>query len=82
MLQHRVGRQIEGEAVLFAPIEYVIVYKLRYFQMGGSDRHLRDIARMMDISGSAVDQPTLEHWIARLDLAAEWKKARSHEGRE
>ena len=81
-LQHRVVRQVEGEAVQFAPIEYVIVNKLRYFQMGGSDRHLRDIARMMEISGPEADLPTLERWITRLNLGAEWMKARSYEGRE
>ena len=81
-LQHRVVRTIEGEAVQFAPIEYVIVYKLRFFQAGGSDRHLRDIARMMEVSGSEVDRPTLDRWIAQLNLGAEWATARSYEGRE
>ena len=81
-LERRVARVVEGEAVQFAPIEYVIVNKLRYFQMGGSDRHLRDVARMMEISGGEVDLPALRDWIARLNLAAEWAKARSYEGRE
>ena len=81
-LQHRVVRTIEGEAVQFAPIEYVIVYKLRFLQAGGSDRHLRDIARMMEVSGGEVDRPTLDRWIAHLDLGAEWATARSYEGRE
>lgn len=80
-LQHRVALQIEGEAVQFAPIEYVIVYKLRYVQMGGSDRHLRDIARMLEISDSSVDIPTLDHWIARLNVSTEWQRARQYDGR-
>jgi hypothetical protein len=77
-LEHRVVHQVEGEAVQFAPLESVIVSKLRYFKIGGSDRHLRDIARMMEISGSKVDWPTLDGWIARLHLGAEWAKARSY----
>ncbi len=81
-LEHRAVRQVIGEAVQFAPIEYVIVNKLRYFQMGGSDRHLRDVARMMEVSGVDVDRPTLDGWIARLGLGAEWAKARAYEGRE
>ncbi len=81
-LPQRVARTVEGETVQFAPIEYVIVNKLRYFQMGGSDRHLRDVARMMEISGEVVDLPTLDGWISRLNLAAEWAKARAYEGRE
>ena len=74
-LQHRVVRQVEGEAVQFAPIESVIVSKLRYFQMGGSDRHLRDIARMMEVSESDVDLPTLDRWIVQRKLGTEWERA-------
>ena len=81
-LQHRNSRTVEAEVVQFAPIEYVIVNKLRYFQMGGSDRHLRDVTRMMEISGSEVDLPTLHHWIARQHLEGEWAKARGYEERE
>lgn len=81
-LQHRVVRQVEGEGVRFAPIEYVIVSKLRYFQMGGSDRHLRDVARMMQVSGSDVDRPTLESWIERFKLNAEWARAIAYEERD
>ena len=50
--------------------------------MGRSDRHLRDVARMMEISGAEVDQSTLDGWIVRLCLEAEWATARSYEGRE
>ena len=81
-LQHRVVRQVQGESVQFAPIEYVIANKLRYFQMGKSDRHLRDIARMLEVSGDDVDRPTLDRWIAQLGLNASWAKAQEYRGRE
>jgi hypothetical protein len=55
----------------------VIVYKLRYYLMGGSDRHLRDVARMLEINDSAVDVETLEQWMKRFDLRAAWEKARA-----
>ena len=58
-----------------APIEYVIVLKLRYYRDGGADRHLRDIAAMRRISGALIDRQSLERWIARLGLEAEWRKA-------
>lgn len=76
-LRRRVVRVVQGEAVQFAPIEYVILSKLRYFRDGRSDRHLRDIARMLEVSGSELDRPTLEAWVERLDLASEWTQARS-----
>lgn len=81
-LQRRAVRHVQGEAVQFAPIEYVIVNKLRYFQMGGSDRHLRDVGRMLAVSGPDVDRVALDGWITRLGLAGEWTKARAYEGRD
>lgn len=54
------------------------VSKLRYFRDGGSDRHLRDNARMLEVSGTELDRPTLEAWVERLDLVNEWTQARSH----
>ena len=68
--------QIAGETLYVAPIEYVILQKLRYYRDSGSDRHLRDIAAMRRISGHLVDDATLADWIARLDLAREWDLAR------
>lgn len=53
--------------------------KLAYFQAGGSDRHLRDIAAMCRLSGDIIDQAALESWIHRLDLHREWELAGNRE---
>jgi hypothetical protein len=45
--------------------------------MGGSDRHLRDVARMLEINDLTVDVETLEQWMNRFDLRAACEKARS-----
>ncbi|HEX9562563.1 MAG TPA: hypothetical protein VF981_01270 [Gemmatimonadaceae bacterium] len=55
-LERRVVRTVEGEIVQVAPIEAVILGKLRYFALGGSDRHLRDVARMLEVSEDLVDR--------------------------
>ncbi len=81
-LAHGVERMIQGERVRFAPIEYVIVYKLRYADMGGSDRHLRDIARMLEVSRAQIDAPTLASWIAHFHLEAQWQRAQALVGHE
>ncbi len=81
-LEHRVEREIQGERVQFAPIEYVIAYKLRYAQMGGSDRHLQDIARMLEVNPEGLDQQTLDRWIVRFGLADLWARAQALVGRE
>ena len=81
-LAEHVTRLVDGEKVRFAPIEYVIVYKLRYAQMGRSDRHLRDVARMLETSRELIREDALHGWIARLDLAVPWERAREYVGRE
>ncbi len=57
-----------GEIQL-APIEYVIVRKLEYFQASGSDRHLRDIAMMLAVSGDLIDPTALRSWSARMGVS-------------
>jgi hypothetical protein len=76
-LAHHVVHEIQGELVRFAPIEYVIVYKLRFSQMGGSERHLFDIARMLEVSADTLDRGTLNQWIADLGLADVWVRTQS-----
>jgi len=77
--QHRIVRDIEGERVQIAPIEAVILGKLKYYKAGGSDRHLRDIVRMLAVSGDGIDQPVLARWISRLELDAAWDQVQRYQ---
>ena len=45
--------------------------------MGGSERHLHDVARMLEINDVKIDAHTLEGWIDRFDVRAAWERARS-----
>ena len=69
--------QFEGETVAVAPPEYVVVRKLQYFREAGSEKHLRDIRSILAVWGSQLDSDALDRWIERLDVAAEWQKARA-----
>lgn len=73
--ERRVARRVDEDEIFMAPIESVILNKLRYYQIGGSDRHLRDIRRMLRISGDLVNRPELEWWTVRLGLEKEWERA-------
>jgi hypothetical protein len=64
----------EGETLVLAPPEYVIVRKLEYFREGGSDKHLRDIRGILNISGEQLNQADLQEWIRRRGVEAEWRK--------
>ncbi len=80
-LEHPVTRVVDGEPVTMAPIEAVILNKLRYYQAGGSDRHLRDIESMIEISGDQIDHVLLERWALRIGVAGEWDEVRGrHHG--
>jgi len=65
---------LEGETVVLAPPEYVIVRKLEYFREGGSEKHLRDIRSMLAVSGDQIDSAQLNKWIRDLGLEAEWRR--------
>lgn len=59
-----------ASAMLYAP-EDVIIYKLKYYQMGKSQKHLRDIAAMLIVQGEILDYDYIAHWaddVGALDL--------------
>jgi hypothetical protein len=64
----RVRLQVGGAEIRVAPIEYVILRKLEYYEQSGSDRHLRDVAMMLRISGETVDTDAFMDWVERLGL--------------
>jgi hypothetical protein len=76
-LGERRGITHEGHRVSIAPVEYVIVRKLEFFREGGSEKHLRDIAGILRVSGEDVGKGVLLDWIERLGLGEEWRRASS-----
>jgi hypothetical protein len=67
--------EFKGETVRVAPPEYVIVRKLEFLREGGSDKHLRDIRAMLNVSGDQINRADLNDWIQRRGVSAEWQKA-------
>jgi len=68
--------QIEGDTLWVAPPEYVILRKLEYYREGKSEKHLRDIAGMLELSLNEIDLKQLEEFIHRYGLEREWQKAK------
>jgi len=71
---------VPGREAYFARAEDVILYKLLYFHEGGSDRHLRDIAGVLAVSGSDLDLEYVSRWAGRLGIAELWETTRRHAG--
>jgi hypothetical protein len=52
--------------------EDVILSKMRYYNEGHSDKHLRDITSMMRILGNDLNYPFLDHWADELGVEHVW----------
>lgn len=77
-LEHRRRLELETTPVWLAPLEYVILRKLQYYRSSSSDRHLRDVAMMLRISGDLLDQDALDEWLGRLSLTETYQRARGY----
>ena len=65
-----------GWQARFASPEDVILRKLQYYQMGGSEKHVRDIAGVFRIQGSRIDLAYLDEWATLLGVADIWQEFR------
>ena len=65
---------IEDDHVNLAPPEYVIIRKLQFFKEGGSQKHLRDISRMLLAMGNQFDRESLDQMIREHGLSPEWQQ--------
>lgn len=53
--------------------EDIILGKMLYYQEGGSEKHLRDIAGILKISGDQLDREYVQQWAGQLDLMEIWQ---------
>jgi len=66
--------EVEGQVLVVAPPEYVILRKLEYYREGGSEKHLRDIRSVLTNSPQAIHIVELEQMIATRGLREAWRK--------
>ena len=66
---------VPGRDAYFARPEDVILYKLLYFRQGESERHLRDIAGILALSGADLDMAYITDWARRLHVIDLWEAA-------
>jgi hypothetical protein len=63
----------KAAAMLYSP-EDVIVYKLKYYLQGRSQKHLRDIGAMLIVQGDALDYDYIAHWAQELGALDVWQQ--------
>ena len=72
------GRRIQiasDFSAVFASPEDVILKKLQFYQIGQSDKHLRDIAGVLRISGATVDREYISKAASQLGVTQVWQLA-------
>ena len=74
-------RVLPGAEGYVARPEDVIIGKLLFFEEGGSDKHLRDIASMFQTSGSEIDRAYIERWVQSMKLGNVWDAVLDRLGR-
>jgi hypothetical protein len=70
----RLIRLLPDREVMTASPEDVVLGKLWYHALGGGDRHLRDIAGILRVSGSDVNREVIEYWAGRLGHLDLWRQ--------
>jgi hypothetical protein len=58
----------------FSSAEDVILKKMESYREGGSEKHLRDIAGVLKISGDHLDRGYIEAWAERMGTAEIWQE--------
>jgi hypothetical protein len=64
---------LPGREGYTAAPEDVILGKLWYYQEGSSEKHLRDIAAMLQVSGDEIDTAYVDQWARQLGFAETWQ---------
>ena len=73
MSRRRLVRLLPDRDVSTAAPEDVIIGKLWYYSAGGGDRHLRDIAGILRVTGDGVDRAEVERWALELGYLEIWE---------
>lgn len=66
--------EVDGEPIVLAPPEYVILRKLEFFREGGSEKHVRDIQSILATSPELIQRAELEQLIAARGLSEAWSR--------
>jgi hypothetical protein len=66
--------ELSGTPVQLIRADDIVVAKLEWAKLGGSERQLRDVVGILMVQGPAVDRASIERWVAALGLGSEWSR--------
>ena len=73
--ERRTRTDLEGLPLFIATAEDVVLAKLEWAKLGGSQRQLEDVAGLLRLRQGDLDQEYLLHWVASLELMTQWVAA-------
>ena len=79
-LSRRVTSRVIDVAVPTATAEDTIIAKLEWASASSSERQLLDVAGILRVQAGSVDMEYIERWVAALELAGGWARARALAG--
>jgi hypothetical protein len=62
-----------ASAMLYSP-EDVIIYKLKYYLLGQSQKHLRDIGAILIVQAEALDRDYIAYWAGQIGASDIWQQ--------
>jgi hypothetical protein len=75
MKRHRLI-EIAGKAMYVSSAEDVIIAKLRWAKLSGSERQLRDAASIVGAQAEKLDMNYIERWVLEFDVSPQWSAVR------
>jgi hypothetical protein len=73
--ERRREAELLGTTVCIASAEDVILSKLEWAKMAGSERQIADVVGILRTQGRDVDVEYVKRWVAVLGLQSEWERA-------
>ena len=73
--ERRREAELLGTTVYIASAEDVILSKLEWAKMAGSERQIADAAGVLRTQGTDLDVEYVKRWVAVLGVQSEWERA-------
>ena len=74
--RRRVTAKLFDIELFVASAEDVIISKLEWAKLGGSQRQIEDVAKVLAVQWKTLDQIYLSKWIGELELQKQWSAAK------
>jgi hypothetical protein len=74
--------EISGVPLHVIGPEDIVIAKLEWAKLGGSDRQLRDVLGVLMVQAGSLNREHIERWVTVLGLEGEWSRVRDLEREE